>query len=56
MADQPIPLLDADPLTREELSHWLKRRNEQFPGEPLNPREYLMVQKLQNRRKAYSET
>lgn len=50
------PAKPGDPRNREELKDWLKRREEQFPGQPLDAREYLMVQRLQGRRPAYSLT
>lgn len=50
-----IPLLESDPKNRRDLEMWLRRREKQRPGEPLNAREYLMVQRLQSTRKAYSE-
>jgi hypothetical protein len=50
------PKLDTDPRNRQELDHWRERHAKMFPGEPLTPREYLMVKGLQNKRKAYSET
>lgn len=51
-----IPSLPADPKNREQLADWLVRREQLFPGLPLSPREYLMVQKLQRKRPAYSIT
>lgn len=51
-----IPKLEGDPRNREELNHWRERMAKLHPGEPLTPREYLVVQGLQNKRKAYSET
>lgn len=50
------PALPGDPRNREELVEWLKRREEQYPGVPLSPREYLMVQRLKSSRPAYSLT
>jgi hypothetical protein len=51
-----IPHLPADPRNREELKDWLERREQLYPGLPLTPREYLMVQGLQQKRPAYSIT
>lgn len=50
-----IPTLPTDPKNREQLEAWLKRREEDYPNEPLTAREALMIQGLQNRRKPYSE-
>jgi hypothetical protein len=56
MPDAPnIPSCRADPRNRAELKTWLEDRERHCPGEPLSAREYLMVQRLQSTRKAYSE-
>lgn len=47
---------EGDPKTRDELKDWLKRREELFPGAPLNARQYLMVQWLRGKKPAYSLT
>ena len=53
--NQPPPL-PTDPTNRAELADWLRRRERLRPGEPLDPREYLMVQRLQAARPPYSLT
>ena len=50
-----VPPLETDPRNREELRYWLERREQQFPGEPLSPREYLMVERLRNGRRPYAD-
>jgi hypothetical protein len=50
------PKVDSDPKTREQLQDWLDRREEQFPGEPLDAREVLMIQNLRGKRPPYSIT
>lgn len=52
--DPSIPSLKADPRNRAELKDWLADRA-RWTIEPLSAREYLMVQRLQSGRKAYSE-
>ena len=54
----PLP---TDPKNRQDLDDWLKRRREYFerqglPEPALSAREYLMVQRLQAQRPAYSLT
>ena len=51
----PVTALPDDPRNREELKDWLERREEEHPGEPLTPREWIMVQRLNAQRAAYSE-
>lgn len=52
--DPNIPSCKADPRNREELKTWLEDRAK-WTDAPLSAREYLMVSRLQSRRKAYSE-
>ena len=52
--DTPLPERPGDPRNRTELAAWLEDRAK-WTSEPLNAREYLMVQRLQSTRKAYSE-
>jgi hypothetical protein len=52
----PIPSLPNDPRNRDELKEWLKDRKERQPGEPLTPREYVMIHNLKTRRPPYSLT
>lgn len=52
--DQNIPSHSSDPKNRAELKTWLEDRA-RWTDAPLNAREYLMVQRLQSTRKAYSE-
>jgi hypothetical protein len=47
---------EGDPRNLKELKDWLERRERLHPGEPLNAREYLMVQQLKANRPAYSIT
>lgn len=49
-----LPSLKADPKNRAELKDWLEDRA-RWTDAPLSAREYLMVQRLQSTRKAYSE-
>lgn len=51
-----IPQKPGDPRNREELKDWLERREEDKPGQPLDAREYLMVQRLGRKRPVYSLT
>lgn len=56
-----IPALPTDPKNREQLKHWLERRQELLtlegkPNTPLTARESLMVQHLMRARAAYSIT
>jgi hypothetical protein len=51
-----IPSKPGDPRNRDELEDWRKRRERDKPGQPLDAREYLMVQRLARRRPPYSLT